>query len=61
MPLLTSRTEPMLTTVGTEIKMDMQYKLTRCGFSTDTIILLTILQVPNHDVGQKRKHLADLE
>ncbi|KAK4401502.1 Purple acid phosphatase 2 [Sesamum angolense] len=42
-----SRTGPMLTTVGTVTRMDMPYKLIPCGFSTDSGILLMILQLLN--------------
>lgn len=50
MPFLTSRTEPMLTIVGTATKMDMPWKLIPYGFSTGSGIQKTIPQAPSHDV-----------
>ncbi len=39
----------MPTLLGTVIKMDMQWSLILCGFSTDTGIHAMIQQVSNHD------------
>jgi hypothetical protein len=39
----------MLTMAGTAIKMDMLWKLTPCGSSTDTGIRLMIQQILNRD------------
>ena len=47
MPFSISRTELMLTTVGTGMRMVMQWKLIPCGFSTDIGIQLMIPQVTN--------------
>jgi len=49
MPFSISRTEPMLTMAGTAIKMDMLWKLTPCGSTTDTGIRLMIQQILNRD------------